>query len=464
MEFNNNSDKKIIKPKIITDNMYSPNELYFNEIICSNVYKGEDLSHNQYFMIKIPTNLVNNSLLDKLYILNSIQNKSLLNAVSIFKKNFKPFSYIIFDYYDGIRLTDFILYSNPSIKIRINLLKYFLLLLIDLYNNNELDLYNLNSDFIFVSNFENPFIKILFNIEGTIQNKISNNNNFEMQEKENEFLWLGRFIYILCCNSEKEEEKNNYLKFLENLNIEIKDSIIKIFNKIFRKIKGDENYLNYNLKQFILDFNDILKFFDINIIDINLLNLKIKKEEINYKNLINKLYEKSKIKEKEYYEKATNVNNNKIILGLKSKRIKKKLIMKKQKKSKNKIDNSSNLDNNNFQNNSLNLNKNALKIFYYYPYNDFINLSLMKNNIKLLSYNSYLNNFLPFYFFNLKLPINNLISSFEFLNDKINNELSNDKNDMNKYKFSYNEFLQKKKRKRKIIIKNKYEIINNIYI
>ena len=53
MEFNNNSDKKIIKPKIITDNIYLPNELYFNEIICSNVYKGEDLSHNQYFMIKI---------------------------------------------------------------------------------------------------------------------------------------------------------------------------------------------------------------------------------------------------------------------------------------------------------------------------------------------------------------------------------------------------------------------------
>jgi len=450
MEFNNNSDKKIIKPKIITDNMYSPNELYFNEIICSNVYKGEDLSHHQYFMIKIPSNLVNNSLLDKLYILNSIQNKSLLNAISIFKKNFKPFSYIIFDYYDGIRLTDFILYSNPSIKIRINLLKYFSLLLIDLYNNKNLDLYNLNSDFIFVSNLENPSLKILFNIEGTIQNKISNNNNFEIQEKENEFLWLGRFIYILCCNSEKEEEKKNYLKYLENLNIEIKDSIIKIFNKIFLKIKGDEKYLNYNLKQFILDFNDILKFFDIKIIDINLLNLNINKEEINYKNLINKLYEKSKIKEKEYYEKITNINNNKIILGLKSKRIKKKLIMKKQNKSKNKTDNSSNLDDNNPQNNSLNLNKNFLKNYYYFPYDDFINLSIMKNNINYLTYNNYLYNFLPFYFFNLKLPINNLISSFEFLNDKINNELSNYKNDMNKYKFyTYNEFLQKKREREK---------------
>ena len=450
MEINNNSNKKILKPKIITDNMYLPNELYFNEIINSNVYKGEDLSHNQYFMIKIPTNLVNNSLLEKLYILNSIQNKSLLNAVSIFKKNFKPFSYIIFDYYDGIRITDFILYSNPSIKIRINLLKYFLLLLIDLYNNNELDLYNLNSDFIFVSNLQNPSLKILFNIEGTIQNKISNNNNFEMQEKENEFLWLGRFIYILCCISEKEEEKNNHLKFLENLNIEIKDSIINIFNKIFRKIKGDKNYSNYNLKQFILDFNEILKFFDIKIIDINLLNLNINKEEINYKNLINKLYENSKNKEKEYYEKITDINNNKIILGLKSKRIKKKLIMKKQKNSNDKIDNLSNIDNNNFQNNSLDLNQNFLKNYYYYPYDDFINLFIMKNNINYLTYNNYLNNFLPFYFFNLKLPINNLISSFEILNDKINNELNNYKNEMNKYKINtYNEFLQKKREKEK---------------
>ena len=98
------------------------------------------------------------------------------------------------------------------------------MLLIDLYNINELNLFNLNNDFIFVLNFENPFIKILFNIEGTIQNKIFTNNNFEIQEKENEFLWLARFIYILCNNSEKEEdnsekeeEKNNYLKFLDCL-------------------------------------------------------------------------------------------------------------------------------------------------------------------------------------------------------------------------------------------------------
>ena len=63
------------------------------------------------------------------------------------------------------------------------------MLLIDLYNINELNLFNLNNDFIFVLNFENPFIKILFNIEGTIQNKISINNNFGIQEKENEFLW-----------------------------------------------------------------------------------------------------------------------------------------------------------------------------------------------------------------------------------------------------------------------------------
>ncbi len=456
MEFNNNSDKKIIKPKIITDNIYLPNELYFNEIICSNVYKGEDLSHNQYFMIKIPTNIINNNLLDKLYILNSIQNKTLLNAISVFKKNIKPFSYIIFDYNDGIRLTDYILYSNPSIKIRINLLKYFLLLLIDLYNINELNLYNLNSDFIFVSNFENPFIKILFNIEGTIQNKIYTNNNFEIQEKENEFLWLARFIYILCSNSEKEEEKNNHLKFLESLNIDIKETIIKIFNKIFHKIKGDENYLNYNLKDFILDFNNILEFFDINIIDINLLYKNINKKEINYKNLINKLYEKSKIKEKECFEKITNINNNKIILGLKSKRIKKKLIKKKQNMKnfnnlydKNKNDHLSNLDDNNFQNNSINLNKNFLTNYYYYPYSDLSNFSkLIKNNLNQLIYNNYLYNFIPF--FNLNKPINNLISSFEFLNNKMNNELNNYKYDMNNYKYyTYNEFLQKKREKEK---------------
>ena len=61
--------------------------------------------------------------------------------------------------------------------------------------------------------------------------------------------------------------------------------MIKIFNKIFHKIKGDENYLNYDLKEFILDFNHILEFFDINIIDKNLLNKNINKNEISYKNL-----------------------------------------------------------------------------------------------------------------------------------------------------------------------------------
>ncbi len=330
------------------------------------------------------------------------------------------------------------------------------MLLIDLYNINELNLFNLNNDFIFVLNFENPFIKILFNIEGTIQNKIYTNNNFEIQEKENEFLWLARFIYILCSNSEKEEEKNNYLKFLDCLNIEIKEATIKIFNKIFHKIKGDENYLNYNLKDFILDFNNILEFFDINIIDINLLYKNINKKEINYKNLINKLYEKSKIKEKECFEKITNINNNKIILGLKSKRIKKKLIKKKQNMKnfnnlydKNKNDHLSNLDDNNFQNNSINLNKNFLTNYYYYPYSELTYFSkLIKNNSNQLIYYNYLYNFIPF--FNLNKPINNLISSFEFLNNKMNNELNNYKYDMNNYKYyTYNEFLQKKREKEK---------------
>ena len=51
MAFIFSSEKKIIKPKIITENMYLPIELYFNKIISSNVYKGEDLIHNKYFMI-----------------------------------------------------------------------------------------------------------------------------------------------------------------------------------------------------------------------------------------------------------------------------------------------------------------------------------------------------------------------------------------------------------------------------
>ena len=71
-----------------------------------------------------------------------------------------------------------------------------------------------------------------------------------------------------------------------------------------------------------------MEFFGIIIIDINLLNKNINKKDINYKNLLNKLYEKSGLEE--YYKNITNINNNTIIFGLKSKRIKKELIKKKQ--------------------------------------------------------------------------------------------------------------------------------------
>ena len=90
-----------------------------------------------------------------------------------------------------------------------------------------------------------------------------------------------------------------------------------------------------------------MEFFGIIIIDINLLNKNINKKEINYKNLLNKLYEKSGLEE--YYKNITNINNNTIIFGLKSKRIKKELIKKKQnmknfnKISVNKFDNLFNL-------------------------------------------------------------------------------------------------------------------------
>ncbi len=63
--------------------------------------------------------------------------------------------------------------------------------------------------------------------------------------------------------------------------------------------------------------------------------------------MLNKLYEKSGLEE--YYKNITNININTIIFGLKSKRIKKKLINKKQNpkifnkiSDKNKNDNLSN--------------------------------------------------------------------------------------------------------------------------
>ena len=185
--------------KIIKENIYHPSELYFSEIISSNVYVGEDIKKKNIFMIKIPSEKINDELITEMTLINYLPSNKILHSINIFKKNNED-SYLIFNYCCGIRLNDYIKYSQPNFMIRINLLKQFSECIIDLYNN-DIKLFNLNSDFCFILDFEKPILKILFNIQGLINSQKENdskNKKIEnIQEKEDEFFWLARFIYII---------------------------------------------------------------------------------------------------------------------------------------------------------------------------------------------------------------------------------------------------------------------------
>ena len=380
--------------KIIKENIYHPSELYFSEIISSNVYVGEDIKKKNIFMIKIPSEKINDELITEMTLINYLPSNKILHSINIYKKNNED-SYLIFNYCGGIRLNDYIKYSQPNFMIRINLLKQFSECIIDLYNN-DIKLFNLNSDFCFILDFEKPILKILFNIQGLINSQKENdskNKKIEnIQEKEDEFFWLARFIYIISTEYSKNnlnEQKNIFDDFVNSSPEVTRNNLKKIINNIFFRCKGNEEYIkNYHIQNYIDDLNSLLN--QLNITEINKEIIKNELREQFITKVIEHAIEEQTLNPQSEIFNEEKINKN-ILTSLNTKKKtkkKKKETQLKQEKA-NLIEN--NIQNNNKQNQSQNLN------FDNYQNNQFPNqnFNFNQNNIHCFPQQnySYQNNF-----------------------------------------------------------------------
>ena len=380
--------------KIIKENIYHPSELYFSEIISSNVYVGEDIKKKNIFMIKIPSEKINDELITEMTLINYLPSNKILHSINIYKKNNED-SYLIFNYCGGIRLNDYIKYSQPNFMIRINLLKQFSECIIDLYNN-DIQLFNLNSDFCFILDFEKPILKILFNIQGLINSQKENdskNKKIEnIQEKEDEFFWLARFIYIISTEYSKNnlnEQKNIFDDFVNSSPEVTRNNLKKIINNIFFRCKGNEEYIkNYHIQNYIDDLNSLLN--QLNITEINKEIIKNELREQFITKVIEHAIEEQTLNPQSEIFNEEKINKN-ILTSLNTKKKtkkKKKETQLKQEKA-NLIEN--NIQNNNKQNQSQNLN------FDNYQNNQFPNqnFNFNQNNIHCFPQQnySYQNNF-----------------------------------------------------------------------
>ena len=453
-----NTNLEILPIKVIKDNIYHPIELYFSELITSNVYIGEDIKKKLYFMIKIPCEKISEELITEMTLINYFPSDKVLHSINIFKKNNED-AFLIFNYCSGIRLNDFIQYSQPSFLIRLNLLKQFSECLIDLYNNN-IKLYNLNSDFFFVLDIESPNLKILLNIFGLIQSE-SDNQNKKNQEKEDEFFWLARFIFIISSegNQSNNNVNNNFFDFFINSSPEIiRNDLKKIINSIFFRCKGNEEYIkNYHIQNYINDLNIILNKLNINAIDKEIIKNELRE------NFVTKVIERA-IKEQSLNpqiessdnEKNPSFNYNILGVGI-QKKIKKKSLKKKDDNNNQiKIDlkdnliygdkqnpiqqilNFDNFQNNQYQN-QFQINQNNI-----FPYS-FQNSFQSGNQYNMMDYDMYQNNVNNngnYTLYSLQQCINQMIFSFKQLDNEINSQIKQMEKDikLNEFK-TYEEYL-----------------------
>ena len=249
------------KPILITEQVYHPIETYFNELFTSNIYIGEDSSHqNKFFMLLLPYPFAND-LQANLTRLNSIS-PYFIKSKSIFKKSENEY-YIIYEYSHGIRLSDYIINAIPSIKLRLVLLSQLIEILISLVNN-KIEIYDFNSDFCFVDGLDQPNIKMIYNVNGYVKSS-SQNLEKEPVEKSNEFLWISRAIFIITrYNKNYKKGEDDFQIFFSECSDSIKNSLKILFTKTFNKCKGIEEY---SLNNFIQDLNLILSKCDLSPID-----------------------------------------------------------------------------------------------------------------------------------------------------------------------------------------------------
>ena len=336
---------------VITEHIYHPIELYLHEMISSNIYLGVDSHKKEYFMLLTSPQNITESLKQQINELNcKPYTDYLLPFVAIYNKNENE-SYLIYEYCHGLYIEKYILLSEPTFQARLSLLKQFLEILILLHNNIHIQLYNFNSNFCFVENSEQPILKMLYNINGLIKNKVPIENedgikvqqNEIVEEKIDDFYWLSRTITIICRYpnlSHMESFTRFFNEFEESVSMELRT----LFTKAIHKCQGKVEMKEYSLKMFTKEFNDILNKLAIGTIRKDLYETIIERNENDcgcnngYSIGMNEYLMHQKeiiLKSKEMNEKCEeskngnkNNNENKIIANNKNKQIKKQTILK----------------------------------------------------------------------------------------------------------------------------------------
>lgn len=239
---------------ISSEYLYHPIETYFSEVVKSNIYIGEDSSHlNKFFMLLLPSP-VDNTLLPTLTKLNSLS-QYLVKSITIYNKADNE-SYIIYEYNNGIRISDYILNSVPDIRIRINLLKQFIEILLGLHEK-EIPLFDFNSDFCFIENLEEPNLKMIYNVNGYI--KSTDDCKSTCNEESNDFYWLSRSIFVLTRYNKYKRNEEDFSIFFSECDQFVQTELKSLFTNTFNKCKGMVDTQSFTLNTFIDKFNVVLE-------------------------------------------------------------------------------------------------------------------------------------------------------------------------------------------------------------
>lgn len=123
-----------------------------------NIFYSKDKKGARRFLLKVACEKLRTSKLQHFWDITREPNQFLLNFVNIVKLNQK-YNYLSFEFSE-IRLIDYIQYSKPELRTRLSLLKQLTELIIYI-KRKEISLHNLDVNYIFVENLENPMLKLL---------------------------------------------------------------------------------------------------------------------------------------------------------------------------------------------------------------------------------------------------------------------------------------------------------------
>jgi hypothetical protein len=134
-------------------------ELYEFDTSKLNIYYASTTDEEKNFLIEIKNDKLTQETLRNLSVVKNSPHRSILSPLYIFKKS-ENLSYLCFEFLD-IKLSDYINYALPNLKIRINLMKQFVEMIIH-FHNNKLPLDDIDINYLFIDGLDSPVLKILY--------------------------------------------------------------------------------------------------------------------------------------------------------------------------------------------------------------------------------------------------------------------------------------------------------------